>query len=61
MLDKAAQDVVGKSTPKYLTSAEVAAVGRFFVFRGYVDIFDAGPTVEAEVSQLAHNFATAVL
>ena len=51
MLDKAAQDVVGKVHQNTLPALKLLQ-SEGFRFRGYVDIFDAGPTVEAEVSQL---------
>ncbi|MCH8502564.1 MAG: arginine N-succinyltransferase [Aliidiomarina sp.] len=51
MLDKAAQEVVGKVHHNTLPALKLLQ-SEGFRFRGYVDIFDAGPTVEAEVSQL---------
>ncbi|RUO19010.1 arginine N-succinyltransferase [Aliidiomarina iranensis] len=51
MLDKAAQEVVGKVHGNTLPALKLLQ-SEGFRYRGYVDIFDAGPTVEAEVSQL---------
>lgn len=51
MLDKAAQEVVGQVHHNTLPALKLLK-SEGFRFRGYVDIFDAGPTVEAEVSQL---------
>lgn len=51
MLDKSAQEVVGKVHHNTLPALKLLQ-SEGFRYRGYVDIFDAGPTVEAEVSQL---------
>ncbi|MCH8493705.1 MAG: arginine N-succinyltransferase [Idiomarina sp.] len=51
MLDKAAQDVIAKVHQNTLPALKLLQ-SEGFRYRGYVDIFDAGPTVEAEVSQL---------
>lgn len=51
LLDKSAQDVIGKVHPDTLPALKLLK-SEGFRFRDYVDIFDAGPTVEAEVKQL---------
>lgn len=51
MLDKAAQEVVGQVHSNTLPALKLLQ-SEGFRYRGYVDIFDAGPTVEAEISQL---------
>lgn len=51
LLDKAAQSVVGEVHDNTLPALKLLK-SEGFRFKGYVDIFDAGPTVEAEVSQL---------
>ncbi|RTE85714.1 MULTISPECIES: arginine N-succinyltransferase [Gammaproteobacteria] len=51
LLDKAAQEVVGEVHENTLPALKLLK-SEGFRFKGYVDIFDAGPTVEAEVSQL---------
>jgi len=51
MLSQAAQDVIGHVHPK--TAPALKLLQREgFVHRGYVDIFDGGPTVECELSQI---------
>ncbi|RUO24059.1 arginine N-succinyltransferase [Aliidiomarina minuta] len=51
MLDKAAQEVVGKVHPNTLPALKLLQ-SEGLRFRNYVDIFDGGPTVEGELSQL---------
>lgn len=51
LLPKEAQEVIGKVHPQ-TTPALKMLESEGFRTRGYVDIFDAGPTVEAEVSNL---------
>ncbi|MFM2485561.1 arginine N-succinyltransferase [Celerinatantimonas yamalensis] len=50
LLSKAAQAVIGKVHPKTIPALKLLEA-EGFLNRGYVDIFDAGPTVEC---QLAH-------
>ncbi|CUS48182.1 MAG: arginine N-succinyltransferase AstA [Idiomarinaceae bacterium HL-53] len=51
LLDEAAQAVVGQVHENTTPALELLK-SEGFRFKGYVDIFDAGPTVEAEVRQL---------
>ncbi len=51
LLSQAAQDVIGLVHPK--TAPALKLLQREgFVHRGYVDIFDGGPTVECEIEQI---------
>jgi len=51
LLSQAAQDVIGHVHPK--TAPALRLLQREgFVHRGYVDIFDGGPTVECEIEQI---------
>jgi arginine N-succinyltransferase len=52
LLSKAAQDCIGKVHEK-TTPALRLLEQEGFKCRGYVDIFDAGPTVEADVNNIA--------
>lgn len=51
LLDKSAQEVIGQVHQNTLPALKLLK-SEGFRFRGYIDIFDAGPTVEAEVKQL---------
>ncbi|TRW48498.1 arginine N-succinyltransferase [Aliidiomarina halalkaliphila] len=51
LLDKSAQEVVGKVHQNTVPALKLLT-SEGFRFRGYIDIFDAGPTVEAEIKQL---------
>ncbi|MCC5854245.1 MAG: arginine N-succinyltransferase [Idiomarina sp.] len=51
LLEECAQQVIGEVHENTLPALKLLK-SEGFRFRGYVDIFDAGPTVEAEVSQL---------
>lgn len=51
LLSKAAQQVIGK-VHEHTRPALALLASEGFSFRGYVDIFDAGPTVEASTSQI---------
>ncbi|EKE84520.1 arginine N-succinyltransferase [Idiomarina xiamenensis] len=51
LLDKAARDVIGQVHDNTRPALKLLQ-SEGFRFRGYIDIFDAGPTVEAEVSNL---------
>ena len=52
LLSKAAQDSIGKVHDKTKPALRLLEQ-EGFKCRGYVDIFDAGPTVEADVTQVA--------
>lgn len=51
LLDDAAREVIGEVHPNTLPALKLLT-SEGFRFRGYVDIFDAGPTVEADIEQL---------
>lgn len=51
LLDEAARNVVGQVHENTVPALRLLK-SEGFRFRGYVDIFDAGPTVEAEVKEL---------
>lgn len=51
LLDQRAQEVIGKVHPNTLPALKLLT-SEGFRNRGYIDIFDAGPTLEAEVKQL---------
>jgi arginine N-succinyltransferase len=52
LLSKAAQDCIGKVHEKTIPALRLLEQ-EGFKCRGYVDIFDAGPTVEADVKNIA--------
>lgn len=51
LLDPAAQEVIGEVHPQTLPALKLLEA-EGFKFRGYVDLFDAGPTVEAQLDNL---------
>ncbi|MCL5049570.1 MAG: arginine N-succinyltransferase [Firmicutes bacterium] len=51
MLDKSAQDVIGKVHQNTLPALKLLQ-SEGLRFRDYIDIFDAGPTVEGDLKQL---------
>lgn len=51
MLDKSAQDVIGKVHENTLPALKLLQ-SEGLRFRDYIDIFDAGPTVEGDLKQL---------
>lgn len=51
LLDEAAQKVIGKVHPNTLPALKLLQ-SEGFRFRDYIDIFDAGPTVEGDLKQL---------
>lgn len=51
MLDKSAQDVIGKVHQNTLPALKLLQ-SEGLRFRDYIDIFDAGPTVEGDLQQL---------
>lgn len=51
LLDKKAQDVIGKVHPDTLPALKLLQ-SEGLRFRDYIDIFDAGPTVEGDLKQL---------
>lgn len=51
LLDKSAQDVIGKVHPNTLPALKLLQ-SEGLTFRNYIDIFDAGPTVEGDLKQL---------
>lgn len=51
LLDQAAQDVIGKVHESTLPALKLLQ-GEGFINRGYFDIFDAGPTIECELTEI---------
>lgn len=51
LLPKAAQDVIGKVHDKTRPALKLLTA-EGFRWRGYVDVFDAGPTVECDIDQI---------
>ncbi len=51
LLSQAAQDVIGHVHPKTIPALKLLE-REGFVHRGYVDIFDGGPTVECDIEQI---------